>query len=622
MASPTEIRVPDIGDFKDVAVIEVMVKPGDSVALEQSLCTIETDKSAMDVPATAAGKVLTVKVKVGDKVSKGDLVCTVDAEATVVRGARAKDPDATVVPGDPDATFVPPTSGGPAPTPKVAAPIQAAVVAAKVAPRYQSADRDMFATDADIECQMLVLGSGPGGYAAAFRAADLGLKTVLVERSPVLGGVCLNVGCIPSKALLHAAKVIEDAHAMAEHGIAFGAPKIDLTKLRAFKDGVIKKSTAGLDMMAKQRKVEVVTGVGRFLDPHHLAVDLPATKGGGTRKVIGFEQCIIAAGSEPTKIPGLPDDPRIMDSTGALELKDIPKRLLVVGGGIIGLEMACVYDALGTKVTVVELTDTLIPGADRDVVRPLEKRIKERYEAILLGTKVTAFRATKKGIDVSFDAAGKTGTDTFDRVLVAVGRRPNGKLLGAAEAGITVDERGFIPSDKQMRTNLPHIYSIGDIRGNPMLAHKAAHEGHIAAEVAAGHKRFYDARAIPSIAYTDPEVAWVGLTEGEAKAAGIKVGKGVFPWAASGRARAMGQDAGLTKLIFDEATHRLVGAATCGVNAGELLGELTLAIEMGASAEDIALTIHAHPTLHESVGLAAETFEGTVTDLYAPLRKK
>jgi dihydrolipoamide dehydrogenase len=480
----------------------------------------------------------------------------------------------------------------------------------------------MFTADADIECQMLVLGSGPGGYAAAFRATDLGLKTVLVERSPVLGGVCLNVGCIPSKALLHAAKVIEDAHAMAEHGIAFGAPKIDLAKLRGFKDGVIKKSTSGLDMMAKQRKVEVVTGVGRFLDAHHMAIDLPPTKGAAsTRRVIGFEQCIIAAGSEPTRIPNLPDDPRIMDSTGALELKDIPKRLLVVGGGIIGLEMACVYDALGTKVTVVELTDTLIPGADRDVVRPLEKRIKERYEAILLGTKVTAFKAGKKGIEVTFDAAGKQTTDTFDRVLVAVGRRPNGKLIGAAEVGITVDERGFIPSDKQMRTNLPHIYSIGDIRGNPMLAHKAAHEGHIAAEVAAGHKRFYDARAIPSIAYTDPEVAWVGLTEGEAKAAGIKVGKGVFPWAASGRARAMAQDAGLTKLIFDETTHRLVGAATCGVNAGELLGELTLAIEMGASAEDIALTIHAHPTLHESVGLAAETFEGTVTDLYAPKKK-
>ncbi len=621
MASPTEIRVPDIGDFKDVSIIEVMVKPGDSVVLEQGLCTIETDKSAMDVPSTVAGKVLTVKVRVGDKVSRGDLVCTVDAEATVVRGARAVDPDATVVPNDPDATFVPPAPGAAAVAPRMSAPIQAAVVAAKVAPRYQAAARDMFATDADIECQVVVLGSGPGGYAAAFRAADLGLKTVLVERAPVLGGVCLNVGCIPSKALLHAAKVIEDAHAMAEHGITFGTPKIDLAKLRAFKDGVIKKSTAGLDMLAKQRKVEVVTGVGRFLDPHHLAVDLPAGKDGSKRRVIGFEQCIIATGSSPSRIPGLPEDPRIMDSTGALELTDIPKRLLVVGGGIIGLEMACVYDALGTKVTVVELTDTLIPGADRDVVRPLEKRINERYEAILLGTKVTAFKAVRKGIEVTFDSAGKTSTDTFDRVLVAVGRRPNGKLLGAAEVGITVDERGFIPSDKQMRTNLPHVYSIGDVRGNPMLAHKAAHEGHIAAEVAAGHKRFYDARAIPSIAYTDPEVAWVGMTEGEAKEAGIKIGKGVFPWAASGRARAMGQDAGLTKLIFDESTHRLIGAATTGVNAGELLGELTLAIEMGASAEDIALTIHAHPTLHESVGLAAETFEGTVTDLYAPKKR-
>jgi dihydrolipoamide dehydrogenase len=557
----TEIRVPDIGDFHDVAVIDVMVKPGDAVAADQSLITIETDKAAMDVPATVAGKVVAVAVKVGDKVNEGDVVCAVDA--------------AVLVPSPP--------SGGEG------------------------------VGKADVECQMVVLGSGPGGYAAAFRAADLGLKTVLVEREPVLGGVCLNVGCIPSKALLHAAKVIEDAHAMAAHGIEFGAPKIDLAKLRAFKAGVIKKSTDGLAGMAKQRKVQVVNGYGRFLDPHHLAVEHA-----GTTTVVRFEQCIIAAGSEPTRIPGLPDDPRIMDSTGALELADVPKRLLVVGGGIIGLEMACVYDALGSKVTVVELTDTLIPGADRDVVRPLEKRIRARYEAIRLGTKVTGFKATKKGIEVTFENGDERSNDVFDRVLIAVGRRPNGKLIDADKAGVTVDERGFIPSDRQMRTNVAHIHSIGDVRGNPMLAHKAAHEGHVAAEVAAGHKRYFDARVIPSIAYTDPEVAWVGLTEGEAKQQGIAVGKGVFPWSASGRARAMAQDAGQTKLLFDESTHRLVGAAVTGVNAGELLGELALAIEMGASAEDIALTIHAHPTLHESVGLAAETFEGTVTDLYAP----
>jgi dihydrolipoamide dehydrogenase len=571
----TDITVPDIGDYKDVGVIELHATPGDSVAVDQALITIETDKAAMEVPSTVAGKLVALKVKVGDKVNKGDVIAVVEAEAAV----------------------------GAASTPR---PAPAESRAQERAPTRQ----------VDIETQVVVLGSGPGGYAAAFRAADLGMQTVLVERASVLGGVCLNVGCIPSKALLHAAKVIEDAHAMAEHGIAFGKPRIDLDKLRAFKDGVIRKSTDGLSMMAKQRKVQVITGYGRFLDANHLSVD-----DGGRKKVLRFQHCIIAAGSEPTRIPGLPDDPRIVDSTGALELKDIPKRLLVVGGGIIGLEMACVYDALGSKVTVVELTDTLIPGADRDVVRPLEKRIKARYEAIRLGTKVAGFKAVKAGIEVAFEQGEEKTTDTFDRVLIAVGRRPNGKLIDADKAGVTVDERGFIPSDRQMRTNQPHIHSIGDIRGNPMLAHKAAHEGHIAAEVVAGHKRHYDARVIPSIAYTDPEVAWVGLTETEAKAQGIAIGKGVFPWAASGRARAMAQDAGQTKLIFDEHTHRLVGAACTGVNAGELLGELTLAIELGASAEDIALTIHAHPTLHESVMLAAEVYEGTVTDLYAPKKR-
>ena len=465
----------------------------------------------------------------------------------------------------------------------------------------------------DMECQMVVLGSGPGGYATAFRAADLGLQTVLVERYAVLGGVCLNVGCIPSKALLHAAKVIEDAEAMAENGLVFAKPKIELDKLRGFKNKVVKKSVDGLTMLAKQRKVQVVQGYGKFLGPHHLA-----TEQDGKKTVIKFEQCIIAAGSSVTRIPGLPDDPRIMDSTGALELAELPERMLVIGGGIIGLEMACVYDALGVKVTVVELTETLIPGADRDVVRPLEQRIKKRYEQILLGVKVAKLEATKQGIKASFDGANAPEPQTYGRVLVAVGRRPNGKLLDAEKAGVTVDERGFIPVDRQMRTSAGNIFAIGDVIGNPMLAHKASHEGHIAAEVAAGHKRFFDARVIPSVAYTDPEVAWVGLTELEANAQGIRYGKGVFPWVASGRARSIDRTDGMTKLLFEEGSDRLIGAATVGVNAGELIGELALAIEMGANAEDIALTIHPHPTLNESVMLAAEVFEGTVTDLYMP----
>jgi dihydrolipoamide dehydrogenase len=468
----------------------------------------------------------------------------------------------------------------------------------------------------DVECQLVVIGSGPGGYAAAFRAADLGLQTVLVEKDAMLGGVCVNVGCIPSKALLHAAKVIEDAEAMAENGLVFGKPKIELDKLRGFKNKVVKKSIDGLAMLAKSRKVQIVQGFGKFLGPHHVSADL-----NGKKTVIKFEQCIIAAGSEPTRIPGLPDDPRIMDSTGALELTELPERLLVIGGGIIGLEMACVYDALGVKVTVVELTETLIPGADRDVVRPLEQRIKKRYEQILLGVKVAKLEATKQGIQATFEGKDAPAPQTYGRVLVAVGRRPSGKLLDAEKAGVSVDERGFIPVDRQMRTSAPNIFAIGDVIGNPMLAHKASHEGHVAAEVAAGHKRFYDARVIPSVAYTDPEVAWVGLTELEANAQGIRFGKGVFPWAASGRARSIDRSDGLTKLLFEEGTDRLIGAATAGPNAGELIGELALAIEMGANAEDIALTIHPHPTLNESVMLAAEVFEGTITDLYAPKKR-
>ena len=589
MAKTLEVKVPDIGNFKDVEVIEVLVKPGDSITKEQGLVTLETDKAAMDVPSPAAGTVKEVKLKKGDKASQGTLVAVLEVSET------AEAPKATASkPAAPIAAAAAPKAEAPKPAP-----------AAANVPEYSGKH--------DIECQMVVIGSGPGGYSAAYRASDLGLQTVLVERYAALGGVCTNVGCIPSKALLHAAKVIEDAEAMAENGVVFGKPKIDLDKLRGFKEKVVKKSTDGLAMLAKQRKVQLVQGSAKFLGPHHIAAELD-----GKQTVIKFEQCIIATGSEVTRIPGLPDDPRIMDSTGALELKDLPERLLVVGGGIIGLEMACVYDALGVKVTVVELTETLIPGADRDVVRPLEQRIKKRYEQILLGVKVAKLEATKQGIQANFEGEGAPEPQTYGRVLVAVGRRPNGKMLDAAKAGVTVDERGFIPVDRQMRTSAGNIFAIGDVIGNPMLAHKASHEAHVAAEVAAGHKRFFDARVIPSVAYTDPEVAWVGLTEIEAKAQGIAYGKGVFPWAASGRARSIDRTDGMTKLIFEEGTDRLIGAATVGVNAGELIGELSLAIEMGANAEDIGLTIHPHPTLNESVMLAAEVFEGTITDLYAP----
>jgi len=594
MTKTVEVKVPDIGNFKDVDVIEVMVKPGDRVEKEQGLVTLETDKAAMDVPSPYAGTVKDVKLKKGDKASEGTLVAILDAdEAAAAPKASEKQPAATQAPA--------------AQAPKVETP-RPAPAAANV-PEYQGKH--------DIECQMVVIGSGPGGYSAAYRASDLGLQTVIVERYAALGGVCTNVGCIPSKALLHAAKVIEDAEAMAENGVVFGKPKIELDKLLGFKNKVVKKSTDGLAMLAKQRKVQVVQGLAKFLGPHHLTAELD-----GKKTVVKFEQCIIAVGSSVTRIPGLPDDPRIMDSTGALELQDLPERMLVVGGGIIGLEMACVYDALGVKVTVVELTETLIPGADRDVVRPLEQRIKKRYEQILLGVKVAKLEAAKEGIKATFEGKDAPSPQTYGRVLVAVGRRPNGKLLDAEKAGVSVDERGFIPVDRQMRTSAPDIFAIGDVIGNPMLAHKASHEGHIAAEVAAGHKRYFDARVIPSVAYTDPEVAWVGLTELEANSKGIKFGKAVFPWAASGRARSIGRTDGLTKLLFEEGTERLIGAATAGVNAGELIGELALAIEMGTNAEDLALTIHPHPTLNESVMLAAEVFEGTITDLYAPKRPK
>jgi dihydrolipoamide dehydrogenase len=590
MPKTLEVKVPDIGNFKDVDVIEVLVKPGETVAKEQGLVTLETDKAAMDVPSPVAGVVKDMKLKRGDKASEGTLVAVLEVDETTAAAAKPAASKAAV----PAPAAAAPKADAPRPAP----------VAANV-PEYSGKH--------DIECQLVVIGSGPGGYSAAYRASDLGLNTVMVERYAALGGVCTNVGCIPSKALLHAAKVIEDAKAMAENGVVFGSPKIDLDKLRGFKEKVVKKSTDGLAMLAKQRKVQVVTGTGKFLGPHHLAAE-----NDGKQTVIKFEQCIIATGSSVARIPGLPDDPRIMDSAGALELKDLPERMLVIGGGIIGLEMACVYDALGVKVTVVELTETLIPGADRDVVRPLEQRIKKRYEQILLGVKVAKLEATQQGIKATFDGNGAPEPQTYGRVLVAVGRRPNGKSLDAQKAGVSVDERGFIPVDRQMRSSAPNIFAIGDVIGNPMLAHKASHEAHVAAEVAAGHKRFFDARVIPSVAYTDPEVAWVGMTETEAKEKGIAYGKGVFPWAASGRARSIDRTDGQTKLLFEESTGRLIGAAATGVNAGELTGEFALAIEMGANAEDIGLTIHPHPTLNESVMLAAEVFEGTITDLYAP----
>ncbi|MCA1805089.1 MAG: dihydrolipoyl dehydrogenase [Xanthomonadaceae bacterium] len=584
MGKVVEIKVPDIGDFKDVEIIDVLVKAGDTVKPEDPLITLESEKASIDIPAPQAGKVKGIKVKKGGKVSQGDAIMDLEVD----EGEAAKPADK------------PAKSEDKAP----AAQTKATTVPA-AAPG-----------DADINCQLLVLGSGPGGYTAAFRAADLGLDVVMVERYAELGGVCLNVGCIPSKALLHAGQVIEEAEAFAEHGISFGKPKIDLKKLASFKDGVVGKLTGGLVQLAKKRKVRVVQGTGQFSSPNTLTVE-----GEGGKQVIGFEQAVIAAGSQSVKLPGFPwDDDRVMDSTGALMLKDIPKRLLVVGGGIIGLEMACVYDALGAKVTVCELSKDLMPGADRDLVKPLEKRIKGRYEAIYMGTKVAKAEAGKQGVKVWFEGGKAPETDTFDRVLVAVGRSPNGKKVNAEAAGVQVDERGFIAVDKQMRTNVPHIFAIGDIVGQPMLAHKASHEGKVAAEVAAGEKSHFDARAIPSVAYTHPEVAWMGLTETEAKDKGVEYTKGVFPWAASGRAISVGGESGLTKLLFDE-HGRVIGAGIVGPNAGELIGETVLALEMGADMEDIGLTVHPHPTLSETICFAAEVAHGSVTDLIAPKRK-
>jgi dihydrolipoamide dehydrogenase len=591
-----EIRVPDIGNFDSVDVIEVLVKVGDMIAKEDSLITVESDKASMDIPSSQAGIVKEVKVKVGDKIAKGSLILLIEAETSA---ATAKTE-----------------------TIKTAAPEAAPILAPKPAVLDTKPD-----TSNDMTTQVVVLGSGPGGYTAAFRAADLGLKVVLVERYATLGGVCLNVGCIPSKALLHTAKVITEAEETAAHGVSFGKPNIDLEHLRNWKaNDVVAKLTGGLAAMAKQRGVTVVEGLGKFTSPHQVAV----TAADGKVTSIGFENAIIAAGSQATKFPNAPDDDRIMDSTGALKLEDIPKRLLVIGGGIIGLEMGTVYDALGSKVSVVEFMDGLITGCDRDLVRPLQKRMDKRFEAIMLSTKVSKMEAKKDGIHVSFEgedapvaaegAGNQTQTQIYDRVLVSIGRKPNGNNIGAELAGVVVDERGFIAVDKQMRTNVSHIFAIGDIVGQPMLAHKATHEGKVAAEVIAGHKVEWIASVIPSVAYTDPEIAWVGMTETEAKSKNIEIDKASFPWAASGRAISVARPEGSTKLIFDKTTHRLIGAGIVGVNAGELLAEAVLAIEMGADAHDLGLTIHAHPTLSETLCFAAEMKEGTITDLYIKKR--
>lgn len=612
MAATTEVKVPDIGDFSDVEIIEVHVSAGDEVEAEDSLITLETDKAAMDVPAPAAGRITELQVAVGDKVSKGSVILLLEAsgaesdeaadEASEAveddsGAAKSSADDDTEARSDNQSDSRNDSSGNG----------QKAVMAA--VSNYEG--------KVDSEAELLVLGAGPGGYTAAFRAADLGLKVTLVERWSVLGGVCLNVGCIPSKALLHAARVIEEAEAMADFGVRFGKPEINPQKLRDWKQSIVERLTGGLTGLAKQRKVTVVQGEGRFVSPHHVAVTHD-----GKEQVISFRQCIVAAGSEPARLPDLPDDPRIIDSTGALELEDLPQRLLVIGGGIIGLEMATVYDAIGVKVTVVELTDSLIPGCDPDLVRPLEKRIKGRYENILKGVGVSAVKATKKGLKVSFEGKKAPDPQIYDKVLVAIGRSANGNRIGAEDAGIKVDKRGVIAVDKQMRTNVPHIFAIGDIVGQPMLAHKASHEGKVAAEAAAGEKAFFDARAIPGVAYTDPEIAWVGVTETEAKAQKLDYETGKFPWAASGRSLSVGREDGLTKLIFDSKTRRVIGAGIVGPNAGELIAEAGLAIEMGCEAADIGLTVHAHPTLSETVAMAAEAFEGTLTDLYIPRRKK
>ena len=610
MASSIEVKVPDIGDFQQIPVVEILVKPGDTVKKEDSLISLESDKATMEIPSPLAGVVKSIALKVGDKVSEGSVILTLKAL---------------------DAAAPAPATAGSAPPAAAATTSAAATVsAAKAAAPSPAPTPGSFTGTVDLSCEMLVLGAGPGGYSAAFRAADLGMKAIIVERYAQLGGVCLNVGCIPSKALLHVAAVADETVALAAHGITFGKPQIDLDKLRGWKDKVVGKLTGGLAGMAKMRKVDVVRGVGQFLDANHLVVELTTGDSGqkktGEKKVIRFEKAIIAAGSQVMRLPFIPDDPRIVDSTGALALKEIPKKLLVIGGGIIGLEMGTVYSTLGARLDVVEMLDGLMQGADRDLVKVWQKFNAPRFDNIMLKTKTVAVDAKPDGLYVTFettDADGKPKREApvrYDMALMSVGRAPNGNKISADKAGVNVTDRGFINVDKQMRTNVPHIFAIGDIVGQPMLAHKAVHEGHVAAEAAAGQKSFFDARVIPSVAYTDPEVAWVGETEDSAKAKGLKFGKSVFPWAASGRAIANGRDEGFTKLIVDSETHRVIGGGIVGTHAGDLISEIALAIEMGCDPTDIGKTIHPHPTLGESIGMAAEVFEGVCTDL-PPQRK-
>jgi dihydrolipoamide dehydrogenase len=602
--SKIDVRVPDLGDSKGVTVLEVLVKRGGKVSKEDPLITLESEKASMDVPSPVSGIISSVDIKKGDEVSSGTLIVTVESDAT----------DAPA----PANTAAPPPSSAPAapaapPAARSASPAAATPKSAPQAAAPKSTAPKSMAPAGAVD--LVVIGAGVGGYTAAFRAADLGLKVTLVERWPVLGGVCLNDGCIPSKALLHAAKVIEEAEDMAANGVVFGAPQIDRVKLRAWKDRVVTRLTNGLNVLAKQRKVDVVLGEAKFVGPYSLDI-----KGADGARRLDFKQCIIAVGSESARLPGLPDDPRVIDSSEALKLPVDCKRLLVIGGGIIGLELACVYDALGVKVSVVELSEGLMPGTDRDLLRPLQKRIEKRYEKILLKTKVAKLESTPAGLQATYDGPDSPEPQVFDRVLVAVGRTANGNTINAAVAGVTVNARGIIEVNKQMRTNVAHIFAIGDVVGQPMLAHKAAHEAKVAAEVAAGHKSSFDARCIPSVAYTDPEVAWAGVTETEAKARGIEYGKGMFPWAASGRSLSINRDEGFTKILFDKGTHRIIGAGIVGSNAGDLIAEVALAIEMGADATDIGMTIHPHPTLSETVAFAAEAFDGTLTDLYIPKR--
>ncbi|MFO7581833.1 dihydrolipoyl dehydrogenase [Guyparkeria sp.] len=582
------INLPDIGNFDEVEIIEVLVEAGDTIEAEDSLITLETDKATMEIPAPAAGTITEMLVGVGDKVSTGKPIAKYEPATD---GGEEEKSEASAA-----------QSPAPAGEEKTAAPAAAAPTDA----------------NADEECEVCVLGSGPGGYTAAFRAADLGKKVVLIERYPVIGGVCLNVGCIPSKALLHVSEVLNETRSMGAHGVTFAEPEIDLDKLRGFKEKTIKKLTGGLEALAKQRKVQIVRGYGRFVDPHHVAV----TDDDGKETLIRFDNAIVAAGSQPVKLPFIPhDDPRVMDSTDALELEEVPGKMLVIGGGIIGLEMAQVYDSLGAEISIVELADTIIPGADKDLTRPLLKVIKKRYKDIFLGAKVTNVEAQDDGLHVTFEGKNTPETAVFDRILVAVGRAPNGKKIDADKAGVSVDERGFIAVDERMRTNVEHIHAIGDVVGQPMLAHKAAHEGKVAAEVICGEPSAFTPMGIPSVAYTDPEVAWAGKTEDELKAEGVEYEKGAFPWAASGRSLSLGRDEGMTKALFCKSTHRLLGAGIVGPNAGELIAEAMLAVEMGADMADIGLTIHPHPTLSETLGFAAEMAEGTITDLLPPKKR-